>query len=84
MGMISVRVDEEHKQEMDSHPEINWSAVTRQAIDEKLAALERLERMDELAARSEASREDAAEIADSINSGLSQRHEPEYSDSSAK
>ena len=84
MGMISVRVDEERKQEMDSHPEINLSAVTRQAIDEKLAALERLERMDELAARSEASREDAAEIADSINSGLSQRHEPEYSDSSAK
>lgn len=40
MGMISVRVDEERKREMNSHPEINWSAVTRQAIDEKLAALE--------------------------------------------
>lgn len=84
MGMISVRIDEERKKEMDSHPEINWSAVTRQAIDEKLAALERLERMDELAARSEASREDAAEIADSINKGLAQHHEPENSDSSAK
>lgn len=74
MGMISVRIDPELKEQMDRYPEINWSAVTRQAINEKIAAIERLERMDELAAMSEASRDDVEEIADVVNRGLAQRH----------
>lgn len=74
MSMISVRIDPELKEQMDRYPEINWSAVTRQAINEKIAAIERLERMDELAAMSEASHDDVEEIADVINRGLAQRH----------
>jgi hypothetical protein len=35
---------------MGKHPEINWSEVTRQAIQEKIGALEA---MDELTSRSE-------------------------------
>ena len=74
MTMISVRIDEERKEKMERHPEINWSEVTRQAIDEKIAALERLERMDEVASMSEATPDDATEIADIVNRGLTQRH----------
>lgn len=74
MSMISVRIDEERKEKMERHPEINWSEVTRQAIDEKIAALERLERMDEVASMSEATPDDAKEIADRVNRGLAQRH----------
>lgn len=74
MSMISVRIDEERKEKMERHPEINWSEVTRQAIDEKIAALERLERMDEVASMSEATPDDAKEIAEIVNRGLAQRH----------
>lgn len=74
MSMISIRIDEERKEKMERHPEINWSEVTRQAIDEKIAALERLERMDEVASMSEATPGDATEIADIVNRGLAQRH----------
>lgn len=77
MGMISVRVDEDLKKRMDRHPEINWSAVTRQAIDKKIEAIERLERMDAIANWSEATSDDAKEIADRVNKGLAQRHEVE-------
>jgi hypothetical protein len=73
MGMISVRVDGELKERMEQHPEINWSVVTRQAINEKIAAIERLERMEEVAARSKATPEDANEIADLVNEGMAQR-----------
>lgn len=59
---------------MKNHPEINWSEVTRQAIDEKIAAIERLERMNEVAAASTATSDDVDEIAELVNEGLAQRH----------
>jgi hypothetical protein len=49
---------------MDEHPEINWSEVTRQAIQEKIEALEV---MDELTSESELTESDVQEIADKIN-----------------
>lgn len=36
MPTISIRVDETLKQQMDRHPEINWSAEIRQHIDSVL------------------------------------------------
>lgn len=74
MEKISVRIDSERRERMRNHPEINWSEVTRQAIDEKIGAIERLERMDEVAAPSTATADDVDEIADRINEGLAQRH----------
>jgi len=35
MPTITVNVDDELKERMENHPEINWSEVTRQAISEK-------------------------------------------------
>lgn len=49
---------------MEKHPEINWSEVTRQAIQNKV---ETLEVMDELTSGSELTESDVQEISDKIN-----------------
>ena len=59
MPTITVNVDDDLKERMEKHPEINWSEVTRQAIQKKIEALEV---MDELTSES-----DVQEIADKIN-----------------
>ncbi|UHH24250.1 hypothetical protein [Halobacterium noricense] len=64
MPSITVNVDDELKDRMERHPEINWSEVTRQAIQEKI---ETLEVMDELISESELTESDITEIADRIN-----------------
>jgi hypothetical protein len=64
MPSITVNVDDDLKDRMEKHPEINWSEVTRQAIQEKI---ETLEVMDELTSDSELTESDVTEIADKIN-----------------
>jgi predicted transcriptional regulator len=64
MPTITVNVDDDLKERMDEHPEINWSEVTRQAIQEKIQTLEV---MDELTSGSELTEKDVQEIADKIN-----------------
>jgi predicted CopG family antitoxin len=64
MPTITVSVDDDLKERMEQHPEINWSEVTRQAIQEKIEALEV---MDELTSGSELTESDVQEIADKIN-----------------
>jgi hypothetical protein len=64
MPSITVNVDDDLKERMENHPEINWSEVTRQAIQEKV---ETLELMDELTSQSELTETDVQEIADKIN-----------------
>ncbi|MDL0138602.1 hypothetical protein PNP85_03645 [Halobacterium salinarum] len=64
MPSITVNVDDDLKDRMERHPEINWSEVTRQAIQEKV---ETLEVMDELTSESELTESDVSEIADRIN-----------------
>ena len=36
MTTITVRIDDELKKKMESHPDINWSGVIRAAINEKI------------------------------------------------
>jgi ribosomal protein L15 len=64
MPTITVNVDADLKERMEKHPEINWSEVTRQAIQEKI---ESLEVMDELISGSELTESDVVDIADKIN-----------------
>ncbi len=64
MPTITVNVDDDLKERMDNHPEINWSEVTRQAIEEKIQALEVLT---ELTSESELTEHDVQEITDKIN-----------------
>jgi hypothetical protein len=64
MPSITDNVDDDLKERMEKHPEINWSEVTRQAIQEKI---ETLEVMDELTSGSELTESDVQDIADRIN-----------------
>jgi hypothetical protein len=70
MPTITVNVDDDLKERMENHPEINWSEVTRQAIQEKI---ETLEVMDELTSDSELTESDVQEIADKINESARER-----------
>ncbi|SDE74631.1 hypothetical protein [Halorientalis regularis] len=72
MPSITVNVDDDLKDRMEEHPEINWSEVTRQAIQEKV---ETLEVMDELTSGSELTENDVADIADRINEAGRERVE---------
>jgi len=74
MPTITVNVDDDLKKRMEKHPEINWSEVTRQAIQEKI---ETLDVMDELTSKSDLTESDVAEIADKINESARQRVEEE-------
>ncbi|AKH97342.1 hypothetical protein [Halanaeroarchaeum sulfurireducens] len=64
MPTITVNVADDLKERMEKHPEINWSEVTRQAIQEKI---ETLEVMDDLTSGSKLTENDVQEIADKIN-----------------
>jgi ribosomal protein L15 len=74
MPTITVSVDDALKERMESHPEINWSEVTRQAIRSKI---EKLELMDELTADSELTAADVDEIAAMIDESARERIEGE-------
>lgn len=74
MPSITVNVDDDLKDRMEKHPEINWSEVTRQAIQEKI---ETLDVMDELTSGSELTESDVAEIADRINESARERVDEE-------
>ncbi|WP_418282108.1 hypothetical protein [Halorubrum sp. DTA98] len=74
MPSITVNVDDDLKERMENHPEINWSEVTRQAIQEKI---ETLEVMDELTSESELTESDVQDIADKINKGGRKRVDEE-------
>jgi predicted transcriptional regulator len=64
MPSITVNVDDDLKERMEEHPEINWSEVTRQAIQEKI---ETLDVMAELTSGSQLTESDVAEIANKVN-----------------
>ena len=72
MPTITVNVDDALKEQMEKHPEINWSEVTRQAIRDKI---ETLEVMDELTSGSELTESDVVDITDKINESARERVE---------
>jgi predicted CopG family antitoxin len=74
MPTITVNVDDDLKERMENHPEINWSEVTRQAIQKKIEALEV---MDELTSESDLTENDVQEIADKINESGRKRADEE-------
>jgi hypothetical protein len=64
MPNVTVSVDDSLKDQMDDHPEINWSEVARQAIREKIHDLEVMEQLVE---GSELTEEDVDELAAQID-----------------
>ena len=59
MVSITLSVPKELKSMMDEYPDINWSAVAREAIKKRLVLLERFEAF---ARESELSEDDALEL----------------------
>jgi metal-responsive CopG/Arc/MetJ family transcriptional regulator len=70
MANITVSVDDNLKQQMDRHPEINWSEVARQAFQEKL---EDLELMEKIASKSQLTEEDVEELSEKIDEDVADR-----------
>ena len=64
MPTVTVNVDEELKQRMEAHAEINWSHVARTAFEEKISDLELLERLESGSDLTEADVEELAELID--------------------
>ena len=73
MANVTVTVDDDTKEEMSEFPEINWSQVAREAFEERVEEMRKLERMrdfevmNDLAAESELTERDTAEIANRID-----------------
>lgn len=71
MVNMTISVPEDLKKMIDSHPEINWSEVARQAWKEKVAQLELLDR---ITAKSRATDKDVDELAAMLKKGIAKRH----------
>jgi hypothetical protein len=54
MVSITLSVSEELKKKMDLYPEINWSAVARDAINKKLLILQKMDQLLEKSVLTEA------------------------------
>ena len=71
MVNITIAVPEELKKMLDSHPEINWSEVARQAWWQKGRELELLNK---LTTASKASDKDVLDLAKMIKKGMAEWH----------
>ncbi|MBI4174612.1 MAG: hypothetical protein HY517_03120 [Candidatus Aenigmarchaeota archaeon] len=71
MPNITLSVPDDLKKLMDECPEINWSAVAREAIKEKAVQLSVLK---SIASKSKLTEKDALELGRKINKGLAKRY----------
>lgn len=71
MVSITLSVPEEMKHEMDSFPEMNWSAIAREAIRQRLAMLEKFRKF---AKDSVLTEEDALRLGKTVNKAMAKRY----------
>jgi len=71
MVSITLSVPEDLKHDMDSFPEINWSAVARQAIKSKVTMMEKFK---EFTKDSEFTEEDALNLGREVSRKAMKRH----------
>ena len=71
MVSLTIAVPNELKEEMDSHPELNWSEIARQAIVSKLLLLKKI---DQLLENSKLTEEDAIILGRKVNKALAKRY----------
>jgi hypothetical protein len=71
MTSLTLSVPTELKQEMDVFPEINWSAVAREAIKNKLIQLEKFKQFTKQSTFTE---EDALKLGREISAKAIKRH----------
>ena len=71
MVSLTLAIPQEIKSEMDEHPEINWSEVARQAIQEKIRLLKKL---DVLLSESKLTEEDAINLGRKVNKAVAKKY----------
>lgn len=69
---VTLSVPDSMKEAMDEHPEINWSAVARQSIEQKLAELRFLEAFK---AESDLTEAEAIELGRELKAQMAARYE---------
>lgn len=74
MVSITLAVPAELKHDMDKFPEINWSAVAREAIKQKILLLKKFR---EFAKDSSLTEEDAVRLGREVNRALAKRYSGE-------
>jgi len=70
MVNITLAIPENLKEKLQKHKEVNWSAVTRRALEEHLRNVEMVEA---IAQKSKLTQKDADEIAKKIDSSVAKR-----------
>ena len=71
MASMTLAVPQELKREMEKFPEINWSAVAREAIKNKILLLQKFR---EFTAESTLTEKDALELGRKVNKALAKRY----------
>lgn len=71
MVSITLSVPEDLKKEMDTFPDINWSAVAREAIKSRIIMLEKFK---EFTKDSEFTEEDALKFGKEVTEKAAKRH----------
>lgn len=74
MVSMTLSIPSELKKEMDEFPELNWSAVARKAIQNKLAVLREVK---DLLKDSDMTEEDALELGRKVNEAVARRYKRE-------
>ncbi len=75
MPTITLAVPEDLKQDMDETKDVNWSAVAREAIREKVSQLKILKA---ITTKSKLTEKDALELGRKINASLHERYKKEH------
>lgn len=71
MVSITLAVPEEIKKDMDEFPEINWSAIAREAIKQRLVMLHKFR---EFTRESTLTEEDAIKLGKKVNKAIAKRY----------
>ena len=71
MVSITLSVPQEMKEEMEKFPEINWSAVAREAIQNRMVLLQKFRAF---SAQSSLTEQDAIRLGRQVNKELSKRY----------
>ncbi len=71
MVSVTLSVPDELKEEMDSFADVNWSAVAREAIKNKILLLKKFK---EFTKNSKLTEEDALELGRKVNKAMAARY----------
>jgi len=71
MANVTVTVPDDLKEEMQRHKEVNWSAVTRKAVQQHL---QKLHIAEAIAQKSELTQEDVEELDELVKQGIAESH----------